>query len=1174
MRRGFGRPVETDPVAPQDAAMADPVAPAPAPLPKKRRWGRRLAVAFLLLLALLAVGVWAAPGLIARSAYRHRLIADATKDLNGKVEVGAVSLAWLHPVELFDVTVTDPDGRPVLTAAKVSTSRTLLDFVRDRSDLGTIRIERPRAEVVVKDGTTNVERVIAKYLDDPTPPNPDRSPVRVEVTDGTVVLIDPAKNETRQLDAVSVTVGVPKSRSEPVTLALATKAAGELKADCTFGDGGAVKLTAAGFDAAALGPLLRRFDPTAVAAGTLTAHLTAEWTPGAVTAGGTAGVSGLSLGGAWLGPDVLRLQSAALTPARFSYAAGKLTVESAKLVCDAGTAEFAGTLDPVAPDRLFDQTGLKLDADVDVAAVARLLPTLLRVKPGTELTSGRLTVKASSASGPTGPTWTGSISTTRLEGKRAGKPLVWDKPLAVTFRGGIRKDGLPVLDDLTVASDFIGARARGEPEQFTAAVNLELDKLSAHLHDFLDLDLQLSGSVRNLIVRTQPKAGGGYTLTADGTVTNLAVLDNTGKGVREPSLTLKATADGDLLKRDERITGARIDTGTVTVTAAADVLDVTLLEPISDVKTLASGQARVNLTGDLGRWRSRVGPLVGVPKEWELGGTAKQASAVVALGDTITAKQVKLSVANAVFRGAGLDVSEPLLGLETSDKDGGSITYDRTSGVTAFTFTTITCDTVRGAVNRFEIKPDAKGEYGASGKANVVARLDRLQRTLKLQSDPTLADQFRGTATGTVALSAPTFDKLDLTGDLTVTGFEFGPPKTPTWTESRVQAKFDGEYAVTADTLTLRSAEVKRDGLTATGKGSVGKLTTSVDLDLSGDLTYDLAKLEPQLKQYLGKTASAAGKDTKSYRIAGSLSDGGKNLTATVGGKPAARGDLTHLSGNAAVAWTALKAYGFDVGQSEVKATVDKGLVTMTPVAATFGGGKIKIEPTVRLNPGAYDLTFQKGKIIDNARLTPAACADALGYALPAFANSAQADGTVSFDLADNRIPLTDPTRGVVKGSLTVHDATVSPGPVVTELIEVFGLAAPKLQVKKNSVVPVRLENGRVHHTDFVFTVGNTPVTTAGSVGTDGTLDLTVSVPVGSTLAEKLVPGNRPLIHKALASQTITVAINGTLQKPTLNREAMKGQLAKVVQGAMRDAAKEAGDDLLKKGLEGLFKKK
>ena len=52
---------------------------------------------------------------------------------------------------------------------------------------------------------------------------------------------------------------------------------------------------------------------------------------------------------------------------------------------------------------------------------------------------------------------------------------------------------------------------------------------------------------------------------------------------------------------------------------------------------------------------------------------------------------------------------------------------------------------------------------------------------------------------------------------------------------------------------------MKRDGFTATGKGRVGKLTTDVELDVSGDLAYDLAKLEPQLKQYLGKMGGGGG---------------------------------------------------------------------------------------------------------------------------------------------------------------------------------------------------------------------------------------------------------------------------------------------------------------------------
>jgi len=59
-----------------------------------------------------------------------------------------------------------------------------------------------------------------------------------------------------------------------------------------------------------------------------------------------------------------------------------------------------------------------------------------------------------------------------------------------------------------------------------------------------------------------------------------------------------------------------------------------------------------------------------------------------------------------------------------------------------------------------------------------------------------------------------------------------------------------------------------------------------------------------------------------------------------------------------------------------------------------------------------------------------------------------------------------------------------------------------------------------VHHSNFIINIGGTPVTTAGSVGVDGTLDLTVTVNVGGAIAEKLLP-NQPILQKALAKQIV-----------------------------------------------------
>lgn len=199
-----------------------PLAPATTPAPRRRRSLRWVLLAVFLLLL---VGVWLAPGVLARTAYKDQLVAELTADVNGSVRVGELSLNWLHPVEAFDVSVTDPAGRSLLTAKKVGTSKTLLELLLDRSDLGTVRVEQPRAEVVFDGGTTNVQQAFARYLE-PGEAKPTRTAATVEVVEGTVRLTDAARDETTELTAVGGSVTLPAATAEPIAFSLAGTAGG------------------------------------------------------------------------------------------------------------------------------------------------------------------------------------------------------------------------------------------------------------------------------------------------------------------------------------------------------------------------------------------------------------------------------------------------------------------------------------------------------------------------------------------------------------------------------------------------------------------------------------------------------------------------------------------------------------------------------------------------------------------------------------------------------------------------------------------------------------------------------------------------------------------------------------------------------------------------------------
>ena len=1134
-------------------------ATAPPPLPHKRK---RLRWVLLALFVLLLVGVWLAPGVLANTSLKDRIVADLTADVNGKVTVGAVQLNWLHPVEAADVSVVDAAGKPVLSAKRVSTSKSLLALAFNRADLGTLTVHEPRAEVVFEGGTTNVQKVFGKYLA-PGPSKPTRPAVAVELLDGSVRLTDAASGEASELTAVGAKATVPANTADAITFHATAANGGTITADGELGPASKLTLAAADFDLASLSPAVRAVRPDARLAGRLRSNLTVNWTPRddappAFVARGDVHLSGVSVSAAELGAAPVRLASVDV-PLALAFDGRAWQVEKVSLTCDAGTVRLAGTFDPAAPpETLLATAGVEFDADLDVARLAAVAPGLLRLKPGTELTAGKITATVRSGKTDKGVAWAGALSALRVEGRRDGKAITWEEPLAVSFAGRIRPDGLPAFDKLTVQSDFIGGQARGEPESFDAVADLDLTKLGARLDSLFDLNgLRLDGSAKKLTVQVRPKADGGFTLTAGGTINDLAVSDNTGVLVSDPKLVLSASADGTI-----RGGTVRVDAGRLDVTAGTDTLAVSLTEPVADVKALASGKASVTLTGDLKRWQGRVGRVAGWPKDWAVGGTATEASAVVRLGGVMTAEKVRVGITAAAFTGLGLTLDEPDLRLDSAAD--GSVTFDPKTGAVVFTRVAVRSDTVSGAVSRLELTPVGKGDFGGSGKANVSVRLDRLQKTLGLQKAADLSDQFRGTATGIVDLTAPTFDRLNFVVDLAVTGFAFGPPKRPVWTEPSMSVKGGVGLHLSADTLTLTNAVVERDGLSVSGSGTVAKMTTAMEVDVSGTLGYDLAKLEPVLKQFLGPTASASGADRRPFRAKGS-----------VFGR--AGFDATDLSASAGLSWTSLKAYGFDVGKGELTATAEKGVVTTTPVTAAFGGGTVRAEPTLRLTPGTFDLSVKPGRVVDKTKLTPAACADALGFALPAVANAAQAEGSVSFDVADNRFPLSDPSAGGFKGTLTIHDGSITPGPALAHVLEFFDLKSPRVQLAKDSQVPVELKDGWVTHSNLILTVGNTALTTSGRVHVSGTMDLTVNVPVGGTVAEKLLPGH-PALRAALAKQAVGVKVRGTLGKPELDADGMRQQLQAVVTHTLKDAAKEKGqhvlDDALKGGLDKILRPK
>ena len=1155
-----------DTVTPPPATPPSPTAassPTPAPVSRRRRWLRRL----LPLVTLLVLGTWFAPAIVANTGLRNRFARQALADVRGSVDVGGASLGWFSPVELRDVTIKDEAGRTLVSVPKITSQKTLLELARNQAEPGEFALEAPTVAVVCEKGTTNLEAAFAEHLKGDKPAGPTRTPVSIRVTGGTLTLTDGDTGKTASVEDIAATVTVPASRAEPVTAKL-TAATGKLGAEVSLGDSGSAKVVCVGFPLDALAPLVKRADPGLTLAGAATADLRVKWGRDALSVVGTASAKSFALSTPGFNGDTLRLDSADL-PLDVELAGREVRVRKFDLACDAGTLSVAGTFDPEQAEKLFAQSGVSVTANVDLARLAAKLPKLLRVKDGTEVREGKLEVKVASKADGAGAVWEGKVNASALKGVREGKPIAWEQPLNVEFAGRYAPGQLPTFDKLVVTSDFIAVNARTTPETVQAAANIYLHRLGTRLAEFIDLGgVALDGEASaTLVGRREPdgtfSAAGGVELK------NFAFTDRAGKGLREPALKLQLSASGKAPANGP----VELKTATVALTAAGDELHVSLLEPVSDLKKLASGAVDVRVGGDLARWKARAAAVAKIPP-YQMSGTLAASGKAQFAGERITVDRLTVGLTNIKFRGAGLNIDEPTAGAV------GDLTFTRATESATLTKVTLTSAplSVTSGTLAFELK-DA---VTVSGNGQCAVDLNRLGATVKLFADARGPDALYGRGTGPLrfryASEATTFG-----GALDVTGFAYGPKDKFVWAEPALRLEVDGTYTESADSVSLAVAKLDRPGFVLDAKGSVAKITTTRDVNFTGTVRYDWAKLTPLAREFVGGNFTATGTGARDFVVNGQLSPAGAQVASALP-PPEPKGPITlkapgasapkspaagpglfvAMNGEAALGWDSIKAYGFDIGAGELRAKMTKGVAAVAPVTATFCGGRVTLAPTVKLDTAPGEVLLAKGPVVERAKLTPQATAGALGYALPAIANAGQAEGEISASLEECRITLGDFTQTNAKGTLVIHKATVGASPVAAEVAKLLGAKATTMTLATEETVPVQVAGGRVHHQNFAFKVSGTTFRTSGSVGFDNTLDLVVDVPIPKELPALK---NNPLLVKAVAGKVVKVPVRGTLSKPVIDPKAFEQAIVALA----REGAKDVGKELLEKELNKLF---
>ncbi|MFO0868864.1 MAG: hypothetical protein U0935_07910 [Pirellulales bacterium] len=1153
-------------------------------LTRQRRFTK---IAFWLLVP--AVLVWLAPAIVAHTSLRTRLLNAATSSLDGEVSVGRMSLGWLSPVRLYDLSVVDSAGDPLAKVETITTQRTLLGLLLHRRDPGTIRVEQPVARLVLRKSGSNWEDLLAKQLNGPS--SGQATQLTIEIVDGSLELADATTDQRWTLASLDATIRLPDHQGP-----LEADLSGELIADDSrpsaisaavryeAGQGKATIQTTT-FPLHSLNPVFRRLSLDSVAEGTVDLDGDYSWGIPSSRSGTAAPAHQLSVrklqgseivinSAAWGGQDALRLPMIE-AHGEIDWRGSVLELRNVKLESPVASIDADGTLSCTPPQpgaansqlwAVLENSNITARGEVDLAQLAQLFPQTLRIREGTEITSGKLLVELTSGRDDSRRNWQGRVSSSQLTAVTNGRSVTWEQPIQLDLVASQGPQG-PVIEKLECRSSFLQAAAQGTPTAGRLTLTGDLNRLADELSQFLDLGAtRLAGQLRgdlNWKVDPQDRA------SAHGEfhVTQLELVLGQQRPWREPALSLVADTQATLSANSLDT----VHSATLRVVAGDDTLDLELTAPVRSPDASTTWPLAGRLRGALDRWLPRVQsflPLAG----WELAGTAD----ITAQGhwhpDQIELTSAQSTIRNLEAVGGGLFVREPQVQLELQAQ------WDRTRRVCQAPSVTFTSSSLAFRADQVTWR-GGDTDSPASLSANIGLRSD-LARLGAWFHDPQLPVdwQLAGMASGQVRLThaADTttaqwgldFQNLvyaraatpDRPRGAQVIPASTAPALETTWTEPQLQWSGEGSFDSTRGTFQLKQSQLAGDGLRIALAGDVADLTRSCQVAFDGELAYDLPRLVTRLRPHVGPSLQLEGTDTRPFSVRGplrnlQLATGTTRLTST---SPQESGTWppSTLAAQAGVNWKSAALYGLPIGPGQLDARLDRSVLVVQPLDIPVADGHLRFAPRIHWDQPEPVAVAEPGVALERVRLSPELCASWLKYLLPVLADVTEAQGQFSVELTDAAVvPLQRPEDGEIRGNLAVHGVQIGPSPLTNELI---GLAqtikaiadgkassetAPSRQWLQlpEQAIPFHWKQRRVYHERLEINLKDVSIVTGGSVGSDQSLSLMAEIPI----RDEWVARNRYLA--SLQGQKLQIPVTGTLARPQVDRRVLQNLTTQAV---------------------------
>ncbi len=644
------------------------------PETRKRRWPLRVG----LFIAALAVLGWFLPAIVANTPIMGWMVRKASSSLKCSISVQSASLGWLSPITLRGVEMRDQENQAMLEAAEISSDKSLLAILRDYTHLGQFRLEKPTISIVLREGGSNVEDLLANFKSE-TPEKKSSVNVAIDLTvaDGTIKITDQAANQTWQLDKVSANLSMPADGSQAMTLKAwaemsDSRQPGKLTVNLTMKtgqddktkDAGDITVASENLPLAMAQSLMGRYLKKTRLDGRLDCQIHALWggegAQGKTIVQADLAAENFVFAAAMMGSDRVELPQMRAA-SQITMSADRLDVEKTRLQCDLGNFAVSGgiNLDQKGNASTLDwllRNQYEVQGSVDLARLAAMLPNTLHIRKETQITSGQVEIVFTSrrqADAQSGMVWHGQIATGNLIASQSGRQFSWPNPIRMALDAHDTAQG-PVIDGLQCDSDFLKIHASGTPDALAASLSLNLKELGDQLGKFVDLGkMQLAGDGFGN-VNWRRDAQQQFSADAELQLHNLQVILPDKQPWLEENLLLYCAAKG---KTDGTV-NTRFDALSISIQAGEDRLTAQLLQPVADLKQGGIWPVHIVSQGKFQTWTARAGSFLPL-SDWRLAGSLDLDVQATGSKDGVNIGQAKIHAAQFAMTSPYVNLEEP-----------------------------------------------------------------------------------------------------------------------------------------------------------------------------------------------------------------------------------------------------------------------------------------------------------------------------------------------------------------------------------------------------------------------------------------------------------------------------------------------------------------------------------